>query len=213
MTKIKVVVVEDIEDLRKGFSFLVNGADDIKCIESYSNAEDALLGIEKHLPDVIIMDIGLPGMSGIECTSLIKARFPEVQIIICTVFEDDERLFKALEAGATGYILKRTAPVVLLEAIRDIHQGGSPMTSMIARKVMEALQNKLKKTDNIETTFNLSTRELEILTLLTDGYRNKEIAEQLFISLHTVKSHIYRIYEKLHVKSRVEAMKKISNGA
>ena len=212
MTKIKVVVVEDIEDLRQGFSFLVNGAEDIQCIDSYSSAEETLEGIERHLPDVIIMDIGLPGMSGIECTRLIKIRFPEVQIIICTVFEDDERLFSALEAGATGYILKRTAPAILLEAIRDIHQGGAPMTSLIARKVMHALQNKLKKPDTIETIYNLSTREREILTLLTDGYRNKEIAEQLFISLHTVKSHIYRIYEKLHVKSRVEAMNKIAGG-
>ena len=212
MAPIKVAVVEDIDDIRQGFSFLINTADDFKCVATFASAEELLADIEKITPDVIIMDIGLPGMSGIECTLQIKTRFPSIQIMICTVFEDDERLFSALSAGASGYILKRTAPAVLLESIKDIYQGGSPMTSQIARKVVSSMQHTISKIDQAEITFNLSTREIEILELLIDGHRNKEISERLFISLHTVKSHIYHIYEKLHVKSRVEAMKKIAKG-
>jgi DNA-binding NarL/FixJ family response regulator len=209
MNPIKVSIIEDVDDIRNGFNFLVNTSDEFKCIGVYSTAEEALNNLESNIPDVIIMDIGLPGMSGIECTKYIKDRFPSVQIMICTVFEDDDRLFSALSAGASGYVLKRTTPNILLESIKDIHYGGSPMTSQIARKVVSFLQSPQKK-NNQSVDFNLSTRETEILNLLTDGYRNKEIAEKLFISLHTVKSHIYHIYEKLHVKSRVEAINKVS---
>ncbi len=212
MTPIKVAVVEDIDDIRQGFSFLINTAEDFKCIATFASAESLLAAIDNITPDVIIMDIGLPGMSGIECTRQIKMRFPAIQIMICTVFEDDERLFSALSAGASGYILKRTAPAVLLQSLKDICNGGSPMTSQIARKVVSSMQHTHTKMEKAEIDFHLSLREIEILELLIDGYRNKEISERLFISLHTVKSHIYRIYEKLHVKSRVEVMKKLSNG-
>ena len=212
MTKIKVSVIEDIEDIRQGFYILINSSDQFQCIGSYSNSEDALQDIEKNTPDVIIMDIGLPGMSGIECCRQIKILFPTIQIMICTVFEDDERLFSALSAGASGYILKRTSPGVLLDSIKEIYNGGSPMTSQIARKVVATLQNPVKKNNNSEASIHLSGREMEILQFLADGFRNKEIAMKLNLSIHTVKSHIYHIYEKLHVKSRVEAINKITNG-
>ena len=157
------------------------------------------------------MDIGLPGISGIECTARIKLLFPQIQIIICTVFEDDERLFNALSAGASGYILKGSAPAVLLDSIKDIYNGGSPMTSHIARKVVASLHHPVSNLNSVAVTYDLSSREVEILSLLVEGHRNKEIAERLFISLNTVKSHVYRIYEKLHVKSRIEAMNRITN--
>ncbi len=210
MTQIKVSIIEDIEDIRQGFFFLINTAEELKCIATYSTGEAALEDIDRNVPDVIIMDIGLPGMSGIECTKIIKEKYPFIQIMICTVFEDDERLFNALSAGASGYVLKRTTPKILLESIRDIYSGGSPMTSQIARKVVSTLHSPVKKNTKSEDDFNLTIRELEILGLLTDGYRNKEIADKLSISLHTVKTHIYHIYEKLHVKSRIGAINKLS---
>ena len=213
MTQIKVTIIEDIEDIRQGFHFLINTHNEYKCISSYSNAEEALAEMENNIPDVVIMDIGLPGISGIECTRIIKNRYPSVQIMICTVFEDDERLFNALSAGASGYILKRTSPNKLLESIRDIYNGGSPMTSQIARKVVATLQSPTKSNNFPGEDFNLSSREKEILKLLAEGFRNKEIAEKLFITHYTVKSHIYNIYEKLHVKSRIEAINKISKNS
>lgn len=211
MTKIRVSIVEDIDEIRQGFSFLINSSDEFECVLNYSNAEDALEGVALNQPDVIIMDIGLPGMSGIDCTREIKTRFPAIQIMICSVYEDDERLFSSLAAGASGYILKRTSPGILLDAIKDLHTGGSPMSSQIARKLVSSL-HVLKGPGQSVDLFNLSKREKEILDLLSDGYRNKEIAEKLFISVHTVKSHIYHIYDKLHVQSRVEALNKIASG-
>ncbi len=210
MTQIKVTIIEDIEDIRQGFYFLINTHNEYNCIASYSDAEKALEDMKNNIPDVVIMDIGLPGISGIECTRIIKNRFPSVQIMICTVFEDDERLFGALSAGASGYILKSTSPNKLLESIKEIFNGGSPMTSQIARKVVETLQIPVKANNIASEEYNLSSREKEILKLLAEGYRNKEIAEKLFITHYTVKSHIYNIYEKLHVKSRIEAINKIS---
>jgi DNA-binding NarL/FixJ family response regulator len=160
------------------------------------------------------MDIGLPGMSGIECTRIIKSAFPKILIMICTIFEDDERLFQVLSAGANGFILKRSSPAVLLDSLRDLYNGGSPMSSLIARKVVSFMNThspveQIVK-NNLEE-FNLSKREKELLNLLSAGYRNKEIADKLCISTHTVRTHIYHIYEKLHVQSRVEALNKIAN--
>jgi DNA-binding NarL/FixJ family response regulator len=214
MSKIKVSIVEDLDEIRKGFAFLINTSDEFTCIASYSNAEDALADIEANRPDIMIMDIGLPGISGIECTRIIKAQYPAILIMICTVYEDDDRLFKVLSAGASGYILKRTSPSILLDALRDLHNGGSPMSGLIARKVVSFLNGTMAPeqmpVDPINQ-FNLSKREKELLDLLSAGYRNKEIADKLCISTHTVRTHIYNIYEKLHVQSRVEAINKISS--
>lgn len=211
MIKIKVCIIEDIDEIRQGFCFLINSSDELECISNYSNAEDALKDIEMNRPDVIIMDIGLPGMTGIECTREIKNRYPSIQILICSVYEDDERLFSSLSAGANGYILKRTSPAILLESIKDIHNGGAPMSSQVARKVVASLHTpeSPKPEDDL---YKLSKREKEVLKLLADGFRNKEIAEKLFLSTHTVKSHIFHIYEKLHVQSRVEALNKVASG-
>jgi DNA-binding NarL/FixJ family response regulator len=211
MKKIKVSVIEDVDEIRKGFSFLISSSDQLDCISSFSNAEDALADFAVNKPDVVIMDIGLPGITGIECTVKIKERFPSVQIMICSVYDDDDRLFRALAAGANGYILKRTAPSVLISSIIDIFNGGSPMSGQIARRVVASLQIS-KEASEPQAPFDLSKREKEILNFLSNGYRNKEIAEMLFISTHTVKSHIYHIYEKLHVQSRVEALNKFSSG-
>jgi DNA-binding NarL/FixJ family response regulator len=171
------------------------------------NAESALRGIEKNLVDIVLMDINLPGMNGIDCTRIFKQRFPEIQIMMCTIYEDDEKIFKAIAAGASGYILKRTEPIKLIEAIRDLYNGGAPMSSQIARKVIMAVQEIKKGTESENV---LSEREKEVLELLAKGFRNKEVADKLFISVSTVKSHVHKIYEKLHVSSRIEAVNKVN---
>lgn len=214
MSKIKVAIIEDLDDIRNGFAFLINSSDEFTCIGTYGNAEDALEDLDGNTPELIVMDIGLPGMNGIECTKIVKAEYPEILIMICTVYEDDERLFSALSAGASGFILKRSSPGVLLDSLRDLFNGGSPMSSLIARKIV-SFMNSISPSEQIEKNnidqFNLSKREIELLALLSAGYRNKDIADKLCISTHTVRTHIYHIYEKLHVKSRVEALNKIAN--
>ncbi|MFM2136629.1 MAG: hypothetical protein RL021_2029 [Bacteroidota bacterium] len=211
MAKVKVAVVDDVDEIRTGFTFLINSSDECECVGSYSNAEDLLKRWSEITPQVVILDIGLPGMSGIDCCKEIKALSPKTQIIICTVYEDDERLFSALKAGASGYILKRSSPGMLMDAIKELHNGGAPMSPQIGRKVIESFQHLRPAADvKPEADYDLSKREKEILELLAAGFRNKEIADKLFISSHTVRSHIYHIYEKLHVKSRVEALNKLS---
>lgn len=210
MAKIKVAVVDDVEEIRIGFSFLINSSDECECVGSFANAEELLSALDECAPQVIIMDIGLPGMSGIDCCREIKARRPSTQIMICTVYEDDERLFSALKAGASGFILKRTSPGMLMDAIKELHNGGAPMSPQIGRKVIASFRSEGAVSEAKAVDYDLSKREKEILELLAAGYRNKEIADKLFISSHTVRSHIYHIYEKLHVKSRVEALNKLA---
>lgn len=207
MAKIKVSIVEDIDEIREGFVYLISSSEELECIASYSSAEEALKDLKKSTPQIFIMDIGLPGMTGIKCTKLIKKRFPSIQIMIFTIHEDDDRLFSALNAGASGYILKSTTPDKIIESIKDLNAGGSPMSSQIARRVVQSLQLSKKQGKKVKDS-ELSKREKEILDLLADGYRNKEISKKLFVSDNTVKSHIYHIYEKLHVKSRIEALNK-----
>jgi DNA-binding NarL/FixJ family response regulator len=206
MPLIKVAIVEDEEDINLGLSHLIRMSEGFEC-RAYLNAEDALLGIQKQPVDVVLMDINLPEMNGIECTRLLKQKYPKMQIMMCTVYEDDEKIFKAIAAGASGYILKRTEPAKLVESIRDLYNGGAPMSSQIARKVISSLQ-QLQKSD-LEND-PLSEREKEVLELLGKGFRNKDVADQLFISISTVKSHVHKIYEKLHVTSRIEAVNKVS---
>lgn len=201
----QICVIEDHHDIRSGIEFILNSYPDFHCI-SFQNAEEALNAIKKSPPDVILMDINLPGMNGIECTRLIKEIQPEVLIMMCTVFEDSEKIFNALKAGAKGYILKRTAGEKLVEAIKDLLNGGAPMSSDIARKVVDSFQEQKTVTTHHP---GLTKKENEILKLLSQGYGNKEIGEQLFVSVNTVRTHVYRIYEKLHVNNRVEAANKM----
>ena len=206
MTPIRVAIVEDDADIRQSFETIIGGTPAFECIASFDNAEDALLGIPPAKPDVVIMDIHLPGMSGTEAVRILKDQMPDLQITMCTVYEDDEHIFNALKAGANGYLLKRTSPEKLLEALHDLHGGGSPMNGEIARRVVASFQ---KKTAPSPELASLTSREKEILDLLAKGYLYKEIAAELFISIETVKRHIHNIYEKLHVQTRTEALNKV----
>lgn len=204
---INVVIVEDNNELKWGLKYLIGNSNGFTC-NAYDNCENAIEHIKEPLPDVVLMDIGMPGMNGIECTKRLKDQYPELPVMMCTVYEDDEKIFEALKAGASGYIVKRTPPIQLLDAIRDLYNGGSPMSAPIARKVLNHLKGTTKAKQN---AFELSTREQEVLNLLSEGFRNKEVADKLCISISTVKTHINNIYEKLHVTSRVEAMNKINS--
>jgi DNA-binding NarL/FixJ family response regulator len=203
---INVAIVEDEDEVREGLAVLINGSEGFRCVQTYSSAEKALPGILKNKPDVVLMDINLPRMSGIECTRQLKARQPGLPIMVLTVYDDDEKIFESLKAGASGYLLKKTPPAKILEAIVELYNGGSPMSSRIARKVVQTFQ---AIGTSSEETENLSKREHEILFYLAKGYRYKEIAEALFISIETVRTHLRNIYEKLHVRSRSEAVLEI----
>jgi len=210
MTKvIKVSIVDDEADLRESIAGYVGAAKGFRCLGLYGNARDALANIPKEKPDVVLMDINLGGMSGIECVRLLKPQIPETQVVMLTVFEDTEKIFSALAAGASGYLLKRMPPAKLLEAIREVHEGGSPMSAPIARKVVQSLQPAptLVATMSAEA-LNLSPREREVLDGLAEGQAYKQIADHLSVSIHTVRNYIRRIYEKLHVCSRTEAVAK-----
>jgi DNA-binding NarL/FixJ family response regulator len=205
-TMINVAIVEDEDEVREGLAVLINGSEGFRCIQTYSSAESALPEILKNKPNVVLMDINLPGMSGIECISKLKVSRPDLPIMVLTVYDDDEKIFESLRAGASGYLLKKTPPAKLLEAMLDLHNGGSPMSSSIARKVVEAFQTMGPSSEEAQ---NLSKREQEILSCLAKGYRYKEIADTLFISIETVRTHLRNIYEKLRVRSRSEAVLKV----
>jgi DNA-binding NarL/FixJ family response regulator len=202
---IKIALVEDDKKVREGLKALICGTPGFNCIAAYANAEEALEELPEQKPDVVLMDINLPGMSGIECVKILKAQQPALQIIMLTVYEDDDQIFQSLAAGAVGYILKKTPPAKLLEAIEEVHRGGSFMSSQIARRVVEVFQQKDLSAKN---TAALSHRENEILSCLAKGYRYKEIASLSGISIETVRTHIRNIYDKLHVHSRTEAVLK-----
>jgi len=202
---IKVAIVEDNEKIREGLAVLIGGSEGFYCSATYETAEEALRGIPSLNPDVVLMDIHLPKMSGIECVEKLKEKSPDLQVMMLTVYEDDEKVFKSILAGATGYILKRTPPAELLEAIRELHEGGSPMSDQIARKVVQAFQEMGRSSKETE---NLSDREMEILSYLAKGYHDKEIADKFFLSVKTVRTHLRNIYQKLHVRSRTEAVLK-----
>lgn len=201
---ITVSIVEDDGRVRESLAGLITRADGFQCLSHYGTGEDALQDIPGKKPQVVLMDINLPGMSGIECVKKLKVILPEVQVVMLTVYENTEQIFQALSSGAAGYLLKQTPPDELLEAVRDVHRGGSPMTSHIARKVVQSFQ----KSQTNKATENLSPREQEVLDYLAKGYLYKEIADTLHISFETVHTYIRRIYEKLHVRSRTEAVAK-----
>lgn len=202
---ISVSVVEDDRRVRESLSILINGAENTRCVSSHASGEDALEIIPKKAPDVVLMDINLPGMTGIECVRKLKAQMPKLQILMLTMYEDDEKVFQSLVAGASGYLVKRTSPADVLKAIEEVYSGASPMSGKIARTVVEYFQKLQSTTQQKEY---LSKREEEILSLLAQGYRYKEIADALSIGYETVRSHLKNIYEKLHVHSRTEAVVK-----
>jgi RNA polymerase sigma factor (sigma-70 family) len=207
---IRVALVEDDKPVRASLAVLIDGANGFSCVCACATAEEALRRIPLEKPDVVLMDINLPKMSGIECVRRLKATLPATQIIMLTMYEDDHCVFDSLVAGASGYLLKRTPHVQILESIRDVHQGGSPMTSSIARRVVRVVR-QVRAADAAAASSALAQvtpREEEILTLLSKGYRYKEIAEALHLSVETIRTHLRRIYEKLHVSSRTEAVVK-----
>jgi DNA-binding NarL/FixJ family response regulator len=204
---IEVAIVEDNHIIREGLAALINGTSGYKCVGDYFDCESFLLDLEKIDPDVVLMDIALPGISGIEGVKKATEKKPGLDVLMLTIYEDSEKVFDALCAGACGYLVKKTPPSRLLEAIKEVNEGGSPMSSRIARQVITAFKDGNISSDE-ESDFNLSLREKEVLTLLGEGNNYKEIADELFISVDTVRHHIRNIYKKLHVHSRSEAVAK-----
>jgi DNA-binding NarL/FixJ family response regulator len=207
MTKkiITVSIVDDEADLRTHIAGYLDAAGKIRCISAYASAEEALAHLPQDKPDVVLMDINLGEMDGIECVRRLTVLMPEAQVLMLTVFEDTEQIFRALAAGASGYLLKRMPPKKLVEAIEDVCAGGSPMSAPIARKVVMSFKGTPARGDD---SADLSPREHSVLDGLAEGLAYKQIADQLGVSIHTVRNYIRRIYEKLHVRSRTEAVAK-----
>jgi DNA-binding NarL/FixJ family response regulator len=205
---ISVAIVEDNVDIRKALEQIIEMADGFEVSCTCENGEAALELLPAFLPNVVLMDINLGGINGIEVVKKLKASHPSILFMMCTVYEEDEKIFEALNAGASGYIIKKTTPVKLLEAIKELHGGGAPMSSQIARKVVEAFQNKVPATEGVGSLAILTKREFEILEMLAKGLVYKEISDKLFISSETVRKHVYNVYNKLHVSNRVEAVNK-----
>jgi len=202
-----VAIVEDNPSIRRSLREWVDSAPGHRCVCACGDAETALKELPKLNPDVVLMDIHLPGESGIACTARLKSMMPELQVIVVTVYRDRDLLFQALKAGASGYLLKRSSPEELLRAISEVRSGGAPMTGEIARMVVETFQKPVTETPHLA---ELSAREMELLDLVAKGLTNKEIAPKLNISYDTVRAHLRRIYEKLHVRCRTEAVMKYS---
>jgi len=204
---ITISIVEDNDKLRGTLAKVIGRAEGFRCVSDYATAEDALAALPKVKPEVVLMDINLPGMNGVECVRKLKAGQPQVQVMMLTVYEDTENIFNALAAGANGYMLKRTPAKELIEAIHEVHRGGSPMTAHIARLVVQSFQKPVAA-PAAGGLSELSEREQQVLDLLTQGLIYKEIAEKLGISYETVHTYIRRIYEKLQVRTRTEAVAK-----
>ncbi|MBS1598251.1 MAG: response regulator transcription factor [Bacteroidetes bacterium] len=204
---ISLVIVEDLDEVREGLKNFLALSPDFQVLNTYKTAEQAVEAIPRLQPDIVIMDINLPGMNGIDCTRILKKKEIRTQFMMFTVYENDEKVFEALKAGATGYLLKNTGLIHIIESLKELYQGGSPMSANIARKLV----NNFQQHSENETPYQidlLSVRENEVLQLLAYGLLYKEIADQLGISTSTVRQHIHRIYEKLHVQNRTEAINK-----
>lgn len=209
MKEISVCIVDDNKELRNALEEIISMSDGYKCIGAIGTAEDALVQIPLFKPDVVLMDINLgTEASGIDCVRILKPQNPDINFMMCTIYEEDEKIFEALTAGASGYILKKTDPHRLLEAIRELYEGGAPMSSQIARKVVVAFQKKKPVSPDSQELDDLTIREKEILEYLSKGLMYKEIAGQLNLSPETVRKHVYHVYEKLHVNNRVAAVNK-----
>ncbi len=206
--KITVAIVEDNHDIRQALEQIIEMSDNCQLTGSCINGEEALIKLPDLQPQVVLMDISLGGISGIEVVRELKPQHPDILFMMCTIYEDDEQLFEALSAGASGYILKKTPPAKLLDAIQELTEGGAPMSSQIARKVVAAFQNKKTGNQPNGNIDALSKREKEILEMIAKGHLYKEISEALFISTETVRKHVRHIYDKLHVDNRIEAVNK-----
>ena len=206
--KLSIALVEDDHEIRDVYSFLINKTDNMNCL-GFEDAETFMTAFKKDPFDIVIMDVNLPGITGIECTQQIKKQRAETQVMMFTVYENNENIFKALEAGASGYLVKHSSPASIIDSINLLAEGGAPMSGPIARKVLDFFNKTNKKKENNE--FGLSDREAEILNLLAQGFRYQDIADQLFISFGTVRTHIYNIYSKMHVNNRTSAVLKWNN--
>lgn len=202
---ITISIVEDDEALRESMIRYFTGTGEIRCLGSYGTAEEALQAIPQNPPDVVLMDINLPQMSGIQCVAQLKLLLPKLQVVMLTVYEDTDQVYQALAAGACGYLVKRASPEEILSAVKEVFQGGAPMSSHIARKVVQSFQSPPKSN---QETGTLSHREQEVLNWLARGYSYKQIADTMSLSLDTVRTYIRRIYDKLHVRTRTEAVVK-----
>ena len=205
MSPIKICIVEDLKEVREGMVSLLTLDERFEVLAAYTDAERAAAELEAWQPDIVIMDINLPGMNGIECIRKVKAKCPKTQFIMFTIYEDDEKVFEALAAGATGYLLKKTPLGKICDSLVELKEGGAPMSTQIARKVIERLHTN-ETNSRVEL---LSSRENEVLQFLAKGFLYKEIADKLSISTSTVRQHIHNIYEKLHVQNRTEAINKV----
>ncbi|MFL5740858.1 MAG: response regulator [Flavisolibacter sp.] len=202
---ITLTIVEDLDEVREGLNRFLSLNPEFKVLDTFKTAEEAICDLPALKPDIVIMDINLPGINGIECIRQVKSKVPRTQFMMFTVYENDEKVFEALKAGASGYLLKNTGLMQLIEAVKELHNGGSPMSANIARKLVTMFREKEKNVAEMET---LSVRENEILYHLSKGLLYKEIADQLTISVSTVRQHIHKIYDKLHVQNRTEAINK-----
>ena len=208
MQKITVAIVEDTEEIREGLVQYLGQRSEFSVLGSFSNAEDAIRKLPALMPDIVIMDINLPGLSGIDCINEVKSKCAGIQFIMFTIYEDDEKVFEAIKAGATGYLLKNVELPLIEHALKDLHHGGAPMSAIIARKLINAFQ---KDPATLRSPL-LTERENQVLQLLAKGLFYKEIADVLSISISTVRQHIHKIYEKLHVQNRMEAINKLTKG-
>src|SRR6266481_5999543 len=206
---IRVAIVDDDEGIRHSLAVLIRRAPSLRLAGDYPDAESALREIPRRPPDVVLMDINLPGIKGVECVRQLKTALPEIQFLMLTVYEDSDSLFNSLKAGASGYLLKRTASARLLDAIRDVHAGGSPMTPQLARRVVQYFSRPVEGDDSVS---RLTAGERDFLDQLAKGYAYKEIADRMKISIDTVRSYVRTVYEKLHVHSRTEAVVKYLRG-
>jgi len=203
---IKVAIVEDNNTLRNSLESLFNRTEGMRCAASLNNLLNVVSEIGSSMPDIVLMDIGLPNISGIEGVRTVKSNFPKIQVMMFTVFDDDEKIFDAIRAGASGYLLKKTPPEEIIQAIRDLDQGGAPMTASIARRVIQSFQ---ATPSTVVEDYQLTVRENEILYSLVDGLSYKKIADKYCVSISTIRTHICNIYHKLHVNSKAEAVAKV----
>lgn len=207
MNQIRVAIFEDNKHLRESLYYLINGTEGFSCTGAYADGNDLQFQLKKSMPDVVLMDIEMPGINGIEAVKIIRQQFPTVQVLMQTIFHDDDNIFNAICAGASGYILKTTSPADYIEAIKDVYNGGSPMTGSIARRVLELFQRNISPVAS--TDYQLTPKEKEILQQLVKGKSFKMIADAIGATYETVRTHMKNIYAKLHVNSNTEAVSKV----